>query len=517
MANKPSANESQRGKLPGGVREVDLTWWLAVGGLSVFLLMLIGASVVYTVSQVAQISATETAAVALAATATAPATATVRPDTPTASATPVGGLVLADTPTRSPSPTITLSPTASLTPTITLTPTRPPPTLTPTQVGTPTPIVYVVRDGDTLGAIATVYGLTVEELLEANGDIESPDRLVIGQTLVIPVVASLASPTPGQATTQATGEATEPQAAAGLPRSILDGDLAAGYPLTAAGPRITIHYQPGSFAEAAGPQVVLDTAEQALAGVERTLDVSYSDRIDVYLAGSFFAPPNQGVRQRHFPAQRRVFILYDGSGTLAERRAMLAHEITQVVAWHSYGVPAAVMLSEGLATYAGQPYLEEGGFIAFRDFCRAMARTNRLPSLLVVENSVQGFLDPVRNLYNYRAAACFVAHLIGLEGSAAFAQVYSTGDYPPLYGSSLVTLDANFSLEMDAGAFQIGFDPDRLVSYYDEVNAGYATLFARPDPDLTAYRTLDDARIATLSGNFDGARALLDQFHVLVR
>jgi hypothetical protein len=210
-------------------------------------------------------------------------------------------------------------------------------------------------------------------------------------------------------------------------------------------------------------------------------------------------------------------VLFDGSGTPAERRAMLAHEITQVVAYHAYGVPSSVMLSEGLAGYVGQPYLDESGFITSRDFCRALARTNHLPSLLVVENSVQGFLDPVRSLYNYRAAACFVGYLFDRGGTAAFSQLYSSGDYRALYGSSLVTLDADFSLAMDTGAFQIGFDPDRLISYYDEVSTGYTTLYSRPSIDRTAYDTLDDARVATLSGNFAGARALLDQFHVIVR
>jgi len=60
---------------------------------------------------------------------------------------------------------------------------------TPTQEpveATPTPIVYVVKAGDTLGAIAKEYGVTVEALQEVNA-IDDPRRLQIGQELIIPL------------------------------------------------------------------------------------------------------------------------------------------------------------------------------------------------------------------------------------------------------------------------------------------------------------------------------------------
>jgi hypothetical protein len=375
-----------------------------------------------------------------------------------------------------------------------------------------------VRDGDTLGGIALVYGLSNEALLRANPDLANPDNLVVGQTLVIPF-APIATATAGTPSSGATapGPAPGTAAAGGLPRSILEGDLAAGYPLALDGPRVTIHYQPGSFTDDSDPQVVLTNAEDALALVEQRLNVSFPGRLDLYLAGSLFAPPDQALRQRTYPAQRRAFVLYDGSGNAAERRFLLAHEITHIVAWQAYGVPGSLLLSQGLATYAGLPYLAEGGFIPHQDFCRALARTNRLPPLGVIENSVQGFLSPVTNLYNYMTAACFVDDLVAEDGPGPLARVYTNSDYEAAYGRSLQNLSESFSLEMNSGAFQIGFDPDRMVAYYDEVATGYDSLMASPNPDLTAYATLDDARIAVLTGNFDGARALLDQFHVLHR
>jgi lipoprotein-anchoring transpeptidase ErfK/SrfK len=44
---------------------------------------------------------------------------------------------------------------------------------------------YTIQEGDTLNGIARAYGLTVEELIEAN-DITDPDLLYVGWTLAIP-------------------------------------------------------------------------------------------------------------------------------------------------------------------------------------------------------------------------------------------------------------------------------------------------------------------------------------------
>ncbi len=46
-------------------------------------------------------------------------------------------------------------------------------------------IIHVVQSGETMGAIAERYGVTVNDILEAN-DLDDPDRLSIGQELVIP-------------------------------------------------------------------------------------------------------------------------------------------------------------------------------------------------------------------------------------------------------------------------------------------------------------------------------------------
>jgi nucleoid-associated protein YgaU len=62
------------------------------------------------------------------------------------------------------------------------------PTPEPTPVPAPTPQVYVIKTGDTLSKIARSFGLTLDQLLAANKDtIKDPDRIVVGDEIVIPV------------------------------------------------------------------------------------------------------------------------------------------------------------------------------------------------------------------------------------------------------------------------------------------------------------------------------------------
>nr|HID14670.1 LysM peptidoglycan-binding domain-containing protein [Anaerolineae bacterium] len=69
-----------------------------------------------------------------------------------------------------------------------------PPVASPTPPG---PLLYTVQAGDTLGVIAQTYGVSVEDLMAANG-LTDPNVLHVGQTLVIPVGAPpLASPSGG--------------------------------------------------------------------------------------------------------------------------------------------------------------------------------------------------------------------------------------------------------------------------------------------------------------------------------
>lgn len=71
-------------------------------------------------------------------------------------------------------------------------------------VPTPTPAgLYVVQQGDTLGALAEEFGSTVDELLAANG-LTDANELQVGQPLLIPSLISqtldLGTPNPSTPT-----------------------------------------------------------------------------------------------------------------------------------------------------------------------------------------------------------------------------------------------------------------------------------------------------------------------------
>jgi LysM repeat protein len=69
---------------------------------------------------------------------------------------------------------------------VTLTAPAPEPLPPPTPQPTATPTIYVVQSGDTLLAIALKYGVTVEAIQAANGNVQ-PQFLQIGQELIIPL------------------------------------------------------------------------------------------------------------------------------------------------------------------------------------------------------------------------------------------------------------------------------------------------------------------------------------------
>ena len=59
----------------------------------------------------------------------------------------------------------------------------------PTEAAPATPKVYVVKSGDTLLKIAKRNNLTVDQLLAANKQIKNPNKIAVGDEIVIPVAA----------------------------------------------------------------------------------------------------------------------------------------------------------------------------------------------------------------------------------------------------------------------------------------------------------------------------------------
>lgn len=101
------------------------------------------------------------------------------------------GQVLAIPGAAQPTSTATAGQTAAATRTAT-----PRPTVRATA-GADSTITHTVQKGETLSGIASLYGVTVQEIVDANG-LESSDLIQIGQVLIIPLPpqASPITPTP---------------------------------------------------------------------------------------------------------------------------------------------------------------------------------------------------------------------------------------------------------------------------------------------------------------------------------
>jgi LysM repeat protein len=79
----------------------------------------------------------------------------------------------------SPSPSVAVTPSAE-----------------PTPIPEPTPQIYVIKSGDTLSRIAREFNVTLDALLEANKDrISNPNRIKVGDEIIIPVPATEEVPT----------------------------------------------------------------------------------------------------------------------------------------------------------------------------------------------------------------------------------------------------------------------------------------------------------------------------------
>ncbi|MBN1811611.1 MAG: LysM peptidoglycan-binding domain-containing protein [Anaerolineae bacterium] len=87
-----------------------------------------------------------------------------------------------------------------------------PPTELPTEIPTPAPLVYIVKEGDTLSSIAQTYGVSIQDIVEANS-LANPDMLNIGQELVIPGhFITPAAPPPDEVTTEVPPSESSPTA-----------------------------------------------------------------------------------------------------------------------------------------------------------------------------------------------------------------------------------------------------------------------------------------------------------------
>ena len=452
----------------------------------------------------------------------------------------------AATATPSPSPSLEPSPTPTAAPSE---------TLDPALAVSPTPTIYIVQSGDTLSGIAVQFGTSVELLKQANN--LTSDIINIGQSLIITwVLPASAAQTPQPTTSSAGGmtylvaagdtlqsiaaaQGIEPGALraanymAGdailpgqqlriplpgetpvLPAyqfSLLEGDLAAAYPLSWDSGDFTLHYAADSFT-AIDPQAVSNLVANALANDTYIFQATLPYHFDVYTAGSVFAPPNRALRGRSFSSSLRYHFLHDGTGSATDQQYIAAHELTHLYTWNVFGVPVSVMLSEGAATYAGMRMVADSAHLPLDTFCAAYLQADALPYI----STALGYNGHNIDLENYYAAGCFVGYLIEVYGPASFGALYPTGDYAGVYGQSLVGLEADWRAYTATLSIPSWLDANALVAQVSAVTSAYENFFpyfSGSAVQMEAYYHLDQARLALLEARLSDSAASLQTFY----
>lgn len=462
---------------------------------------------------------------------------------------PVSERVPAETQVDTPRPGVD----DSATPTSSPAPTQLPPT--PTR---PVPVEHTVREGDTLFGIALAYGISVETIQQAN---DLTDEIIVpGQVLVIPP-GPLPTPTPYveggniihtvssgetligiaehysvtvesiRAVNELDSEIIQPGQKLRIPAesvdlpipaatvtvtdtgwrpSILQGNLAAAYPLTLEDERFTMHYPPDLPTDHA-PNEIAAMVESALNHIETRLQVHLEDHFDVYIAGSLFASEDTALRGRSFSEQRRSFYLFDDSGTPDERRYMITHELTHLVVLNAVGRPSSVMLQEGVAMYTGIEAMEAAGFLPLQHFCAAYQQAGQLPRL----SGSRPYSDHIRDFDLLLSAGCFATYLIDEYGIADFKRLFTSGDYLEIYEGTFTQHEAQWIESLEAIGDNVAFDPEDLVASVADLADAYDLLFTNfsgTPSEMAAYRELDQARIAMLQGRFKDVQDHLNEF-----
>jgi LysM repeat protein len=346
--------------------------------------------------------------------------------------------------------------------------------------------LHTVLAYETVESISNWYGVSSRDIRAANAMLGN--AILIGQQLVIPAGSSLAHPVFIYST----------------------WDIAS-YGETSPTERFTLHYAAGTY-PSYDPDIIALIEQSSLDHIERIFEERLSEHYDIYLAGSIFAPPDQGLSGRSYSGDFLYFLLHDGTGNADAQQYLLAKELAPLYMWNVFGPPASTMLREGVAVYTAMKFIEGSNHLPLELFCFALLEEGVLPS---VTNTLR-FAGQNYDLINSYAAGCFVGFLMETYDADALSAVYPEGNYAVVYGQPLESLEKDWIASLttfDESRYSIEVDSGELVALTSELMINYHSFmpsFTGSDAHINAYLLLDQARIAVLENQLTDARQLLD-------
>jgi hypothetical protein len=249
--------------------------------------------------------------------------------------------------------------------------------------------------------------------------------------------------------------------------------------------------------------------DTALSQSKSVIQRPFPGRFEVFVTDSLFATPHTARRSISVPEERRLFLLYDGTSTPTEQLYFITYALSPLIAAHTLGSAASPLLAEGLAVHASGRALKDAAqgrhYLSLNEFCAALQAAGVLPS---VADSPEfeghlGYLD------HHLAAGCFVGYLIETEGTAAFNQLYPSGDYGTIYGKSLEQLESEWVASLRIATDDLPVDPEDLEEIVAAVNNAYQrlwTAFEGTPAQVKAYKWLDQSRVALRQGRLRDAQ-----------
>ncbi|MBN2048479.1 MAG: LysM peptidoglycan-binding domain-containing protein [Anaerolineaceae bacterium] len=357
----------------------------------------------------------------------------------------------------------------------------------PTETETLTPIPtlengqYWVRSGDTLESIGAMYGRSVHAMRYANEMIG--DNVLIGETLFIPEE-----------------DLSEPK-----PYVFSRLQFSDDYPQYYSGSRFTMHTQTDRLAYRA-LQPLIQYEENALYFLEGLFAAPMPQPFDVYVASSLFQG-STGLRGMSYSVNYENYVVFDGTGNPDDTQYMLAHELTHMYMWNSFGRPVSTRISEGAAVYVGTQLIESAAHLPLDQFCAAHQEAGALPDI----SSTLRYEGHNYDLVNYYTAGCFFGYLYETYGADPIKLIYSTEDYAGVYGKSLGAMKDDFVNSLKQVSLE-GVNPAQYVSTVKSVTDAYQSFFPTftgSAGDQEIYRELDLARMAMLENRLEDANSHL--------